>query len=106
MSDDGSDDNDCHSESAPCKNLQTVLDRASDGADIYVTSRTLSLDLVQSHVWFERQFYYSARWKYTLCCRIYSSLSYSIRGIDGAGVEVTCSRKYTFDWLRAITSDL
>ena len=27
--------------SAPCRNLQTVLDRATDGADIYVTSETL-----------------------------------------------------------------
>ena len=43
VSDYGSDDNDCHSESAPCRNLQTVLDRATDGADIYVTSATLSL---------------------------------------------------------------
>ena len=44
VSDDGSDDNDCHSASTPCRNLQTVLNRAADGADIYVTSDTLSLD--------------------------------------------------------------
>ena len=44
LSDEGSDDHDCHSEAAPCRNLQTVLDRAIDGADIYVTSETLSLD--------------------------------------------------------------
>ena len=38
VSDDGSDDSDCHSASAPCRNLQIVLDRAANGADIYVTS--------------------------------------------------------------------
>ena len=48
VSDDGSDNNDCHSESAPCKNLQTVLDRATDGADIYVTSRTFSLQIQET----------------------------------------------------------
>ena len=53
ISDEGSDDNNCHTESIPCKNLQTVLNRAhkmyGDGADIYVTSRTLTLDLVISN---------------------------------------------------------
>ena len=44
MSDYGSDENDCHSVSAPCRSLQTVLNRAADGADIYVTSDTLSID--------------------------------------------------------------
>ena len=44
VSDYGSDDNDCHSVSVPCMNLQTILDRATDGADIHVTSDTLSLD--------------------------------------------------------------
>ncbi len=39
----GSDENDCHTESTPCKNLQTVLNRAEDGADIYVTSETLEV---------------------------------------------------------------
>ena len=43
MSDYGTDDNDCHSESVPCRNLQTVMDRATDGADVYVTSNILSL---------------------------------------------------------------
>ena len=49
VSDFGSDDNNCHSASAPCRNLQTILDRAIDGADIYVTSNTLSLDFVINH---------------------------------------------------------
>ena len=44
VSDYGLDDNDCQVESAPCRNLQTVLDRVTNGADIYVTSDTLSLD--------------------------------------------------------------
>ena len=44
VSDGGSDQNDCHTESTPCRNLQTVLGRAADGAAIYVTSTTLSLD--------------------------------------------------------------
>ena len=42
VSDEGSDKYNCQTESTPCKNLQTVLDRVSDGAEIYVTSETLS----------------------------------------------------------------
>ena len=41
LSEFGSDDNDCRSEFTECKNLQTVLDRATDGADICVTSEML-----------------------------------------------------------------
>ena len=52
VSDGGSDRYNCQTEYAPCKNLQTVLDRASDGADIFVTSETLSLDLVNDTVWY------------------------------------------------------
>ena len=47
----GSDKSNCQTESTPCKNLQTVLDRASDGAEIYVTSEILSLNLVYGTVW-------------------------------------------------------
>ena len=36
VSDEGSDRDNCQTESTPCKNLQTVLDRASDGAEIFV----------------------------------------------------------------------
>lgn len=43
LSEFGSDDNDCHSEFTQCRNLQTVLERATDGADIYVTSWRLPL---------------------------------------------------------------
>ena len=80
LSDDGSDDNDCHSVSAPCRNLQTVLDRATDGADIYVTSKTLSLDIGYFYLGF--QFYK---------CVINSSLSYTLRGYENSTINVTCS---------------
>ena len=69
VSDYGSDDNDCHS--APCRNLQTVLDRATDGGDIYVTSDTLSLNSNRIRV---RVLEY---------CTINSSLSYSLNSYNG-----------------------
>ena len=68
-----SDDNDCHSASAPCRNLQTVLDRATDGADIYVTSHTLSLDS-----------------DYLNECEIGSPLSYTLSHLDNKLFTVTC----------------
>lgn len=75
VSDSGSNDSDCQSESTPCKNLQTVLDRASDGADIYVTSDALSLgDKSQ--------------------CHINNSISYRIRSLRGTAVNVTCSCQF------------
>ena len=70
VSDDGSDDSDCHSASVPCKNLQTVLNRATDGADIYVTSDSLSLD---GHG-----------------CEISSPLSYTISPLDNKMFTFTC----------------
>ena len=75
VSDYGSDDNDCHSASAPCRNLQTVLDRATDVADIYVTSDTLTLD--------------GHRNKYG--CEISSPLSYTISHLDNRMFTFTCS---------------
>ena len=39
----GTDDNDCRSEFSQCRHLQTILDRARDGAQIYVTSGRLLL---------------------------------------------------------------
>ena len=80
MSDDGSDDNDCHSTSAPCRNLQTVLDRATDGADIYVTSPTLSMDFIMKY----------------LECVIKSSLSYTLRSLYNSAIKVTCSGMYVY----------
>ena len=61
LSEFGSDDNDCHSEFTQCRNLQTVLERATDGADIYVTSRRLPLlrgettDAMALHIAWEAQ---------------------------------------------------
>ena len=52
ISDDGSDDNYCHSKVAPCQSLQSVVDRAIDGATIYVTSDTLSLDALHQKTWY------------------------------------------------------
>ena len=74
VSDDGSDDNDCHSASAPCRNLQTVLDRATDGADIYVTSDTLSLDGQTNGI----------------SCYISSPLSYTISHLNNKMFTFTC----------------
>ena len=87
-SDEGSDANDCHSESTPCKNLQAVLDRATDGVNIYITSETLSLDLVNDTV-----FYKTHRNKPTTrsCCLINSSLSYIIQSINGSKTDILCS---------------
>ena len=76
VSDDGSDYNDCHSESAPCRNLQTVLDRATDGADIYVTSDTLSLSGAQD------------------VCLLMSNISYSLSSVNNNLVNVTCSGRW------------
>ena len=87
MSDDGSDDNDCHSASAPCRKLQTVLDRATDGADIYVTSNTLSLDFRIVHI----------SGLYILGdCIIKSSLSYTLRSLYNSTIKLTCSHMYVY----------
>ena len=56
VSDEGSDIYNCQTESSPCKNLQTVLNRASDGAEIYVISQTISLDQVCNTVWYKMSF--------------------------------------------------
>ena len=78
MSDDGSDGNDCHSASAPCKNLQVVLDKAMDGADIYVTSYTLALDFAIVYI------------SYWHNCVINSSVSYTLRSYHNSSVRLTC----------------
>ena len=79
VSDSGSDDNDCHLASAPCRNLQTVLDRARDGVDIYVTSDTLSLEsyYLDDAVSFGR-------------CEIKSPISYTINHLKNKLFTVIC----------------
>ena len=93
VSDEGSDRYNCQTEFTPCKNLQTVLDRALDGVEIYVTSETLSLDLVHETVWYKMPIWGI----YTIsgyCCFINSSLSYTLKSIDGTKTNITCSGKY------------
>ena len=91
MSDYGSDQNDCQTESAPCKNLQTVLDRASDGADIYVTSDTLSLDGNLGRVDILRQMALNSAIAYNrTSCKVYSTISYSISSLSRKGTNILC----------------
>ena len=93
VSDYGSDDNDCHSASAPCKNLQTVLDRATDGADIYVTSDTLSLDYIHLVTKFPGA---GRRVKPEMrnCCQLRSSISYSLSSWKNNQINITCTGQY------------
>ena len=94
LSDEGSDQYNCQTESTPCKNLQTVLDRATDGAEIYVTSEILSLDLVNDTIWYKMPY-----WPIPVtgsCCLINSSLSYTLRNINGTKTNIICSSKYYF----------
>ena len=89
VSDKGSDENNCQIESTPCRNLQTVLVRASDNADIYSTSDTLSLDLANDTFWYKMSLWgepYTA-----FCCLIKSSLSYTLRSITGTETDIFCS---------------
>ncbi len=106
MSDLGSDDNDCHTELTPCKNLQTVLDRAQDGADIYVTSDTLSLDLAQAvldEVPYKRLF---GDYSKTNCCLVASNMSFSVRStIQLPSIQLTCSHS-KLPWLLILLSIL
>ena len=99
LSDSGSDDNDCHSESKPCKNLQIVLDRATDGADIYVTSDTLSVNAVHSNTSTKTAliYYYFVHGHYPFieekgnCCRVNTNISYTLSSIHNTTINVTCS---------------
>ena len=96
VSDYGSDDNDCNSATTLCRNLQTVLDRATDGADIYVTSKTLSLDAVyiNTTVYLDYIGDNNDHYKTFSCCGVVGSISYNISSISGSSVNVTCSGQY------------
>ena len=83
VSDDGLDNNDCHSVSAPCKNLQTVLDRATDGADIYVISPFLALGMII------KPCYGLQSWD---CCTVESSISYTITSYKKTYFTPTCCK--------------
>ena len=86
VSDYGSDDNDCHSASAPCRNLQIVLNRAADGADIYVTSDSLSLD--------------GHRNKYG--CEISSPFSYTISPLDNKMFTLMCQSGLYYRYISGV----
>ncbi len=43
MSDNGSDENDCHTPDLPCKSIQTVFRKASAGVHVLVASDVLTL---------------------------------------------------------------
>ena len=96
MSDDGSDDNVCRSEFTPCKNLQTVLDRATDGADIYITSPTLSLNKVHRNVSFHFQRTAAHTFAHSvvgLGCVVESRISFKLCSTLHTAVHVLCSGK-------------
>ncbi len=82
VSDAGSDQNNCHTESTPCRYLQTILDRATDGADIYVTSDTLTLDVAYSTI--------DPFSGPTDICLVNSSLSYNISSANGTAFQLLC----------------
>ena len=91
MSDDGSDENYCHSELAPCKNLQSVIDRAIDGDTIYVTSDTLSLDAHNQTTWYSTSQWMGLPAGMYEGCGINSSISYNLHSLKNNTVTATCS---------------
>ena len=96
VSDKGSDVNNCQRKTTPCKNLQTVLNRATDGADIYVTSETLSLDGFQNESWlpgYSMPFYHEPK-GFKNNCQLMSSISYTLTGIKKSFANVNCSSEY------------
>ncbi len=77
VSDSGSDENDCLTESTPCINLQTALDKAHEGATVYITSPTVEL-MVENYD-----------------CWLRSKTSTTISGVsDDDSVQVLCPGKY------------
>ncbi len=76
MSDEGNDTNNCQSQTLPCRNLQTVVDRAPDGAEIFVVSQTLSM--ASGFVYRDKR------------CVIMSRKSYTVRSLHGNHVKVKC----------------
>ena len=93
VSDYGSDDNDCHSEFLPRRNLQTVLDRAAEGADIYVTSDTLSLDYNNGTALFPGLEQLIVP-EIQNCCQLSSSISYSLSNWKDNMINITCTGEF------------
>ena len=91
VSDTGSDNNDCHLESAPCRNLQTILDRAKDGADVYVTSNFLSLNMKLGYVWTEHPDYGPG---YYSGCTVKSTISYTLLSRNNNHFKIICPGKF------------
>ena len=102
VSDDGSDENDCHTESAPCRNLQTVLDRATDGADIYVTSPILSLDKNYGNVSINVAVGIFQGTVSEVGCIVESRISFKLSSTLHSAVNITCSGKTLKDFTLAI----
>ena len=73
-SDEGSDMNVCNSLASPCRHLQSVLNKACDGADIIITSSTLNLNPKEK----ER-------------CQIESQKSFRIISMHNVNISVICA---------------
>ena len=86
VSDNGSDLANCQTANTPCRNLQTVLNKAADGAVISVMSTSLNLDGV----------IISADHMRTSQCVLESSVSFSMQPFNNENVEVVCSGKTLF----------
>ena len=84
LSEFGSDDNDCRSEFTECKNLQTVLDRATDGADICVTSEMLLQRGYKKGHGTERRYY--EKWK----CFVNAGVSFTLRPASQQSFTIEC----------------
>ena len=91
VSDDGSDENDCHSPTVPCRNLQTVLNRAKDDADIYVTSPKLSVDKVYRNVTFILSKLSNKESLFGLSCIIESGISFRLSSPFYSTIHLSCS---------------
>ena len=89
VSEEGADDNDCHSESTPCRNLRTVMDRAKDGADIYLVSDTITL---VSYNLEPHQDYILAHWT------LKSNISYRLISLIDGPVKFICRGRYFLFW--------
>ena len=91
VSDDGSDENDCHSPTVPCRNLQTVLNRAKDDADIYVTSPKLSVDKVYRNETFILSKLTNKESLFGLSCIIESGISFRLSSPFYSTIHLSCS---------------